>query len=60
MLESILSHIPMILTCLLVLSEAAAAIVQLAFPGNKGVSGVLAGIIKFLQAVGAKKSSPSE
>ncbi len=44
----------LILTCALLLSEALAALVQLAFPQNKGISGVLAALIKFLQIIGAK------
>lgn len=50
-MESLLSHLPMILGIALALSECAAAIVQLAFPDNKGVSGVIAGVIKFLQGL---------
>jgi hypothetical protein len=45
----------LVLTSLLLLSEAAAALVQLIFPQNKGVSGVLAALIKFLQVIGAKE-----
>lgn len=34
----------------LALSECAAVICQLAFPGNQGIGGFLAGLIKILQA----------
>lgn len=50
----LIQHKDMILTCVLVLSEAAAAIAQIAFPDNKGISGIMSGLIKFFQALGAK------
>lgn len=50
----ILNNLPMILTVLLVVSEALASICQLAFPDNKGIGGILAGAIKVLQTMGAK------
>lgn len=39
---------------LLIASEAAAAISQLVAPGNTGVSGFFAGVIKLLQGAGVK------
>lgn len=54
-MQWIIDHFALILSAILVLSESAAAIVQLLFPDNKGVSGVIAGIIKFLQGIGAKE-----
>lgn len=49
------ANIGMILSVLLILSEAMAAVCQMAFPNNKGVSGVVASIIKILQGLGAKE-----
>lgn len=40
-----------ILSILAVVSESAGAITQLVFPNNKGVSGVLAYIIKVVQSL---------
>ena len=53
-MQWVLNNINIILTCLLVLTEATAAISQLAFPNNQGVHGIIAGMIKVLQALGAK------
>lgn len=55
-MEWLIAHWGMLATCLLIVSEALAGVVQLAFPANKGLSGILAGVIKFLQAVGPKKA----
>jgi hypothetical protein len=52
----ILDKLPMILGVALLVSECAAAVVQLLFPDNKGFSGFLAGLIKVLQ--GLKGSPP--
>lgn len=43
-----------LMTCCLILSEAAAAIVQLAYPNNQGITGVIAGLIKLFQSLGGK------
>jgi len=43
-----------ILSILLLISELSAAIVQLLYPSNVGVSGILAAAIKILQILGAK------
>jgi hypothetical protein len=48
------SNMTLILGVLLVISEAIAALCQLLFPNNKGISGFIAGVIKFLQGLGAK------
>lgn len=48
-----------VLTVLLVVSEAAAAITQLLAPDNKGVSGVLATIVKILQKLTGKDQTPA-
>jgi hypothetical protein len=48
------ANLPVLLTVLLVLSEAVAAVSQLLWPANKGLSGIVAGIIKLLQTFGAK------
>lgn len=50
----LMDHLSVLMTCLLVVSEALAAVFQILFPDNKGVSGFLAGLIKLLQALGAK------
>lgn len=49
------ANITSVLTIALVVSETAAAITQVLAPSNKGVTGVFAGIIKFLQSLGAKE-----
>lgn len=41
----------LILGIVLALSECAAAVVQLIAPDNKGVSGIIAGIIKAVQSL---------
>lgn len=51
----IIDHMSLLLTVLLSVSETLAAIVQLVFPKNKGASGILAGVIKVLQGLGAKR-----
>lgn len=60
MIATLLAHLPLLLSALLLVSECAAAVVQLLFPDNKGVSGVIAGIIKALQALGAKDPAPPQ
>lgn len=55
-IQWLIDHMSLLLTVLLSVSEAVAAIVQLVFPKNKGVSGILAGVIKVLQGLGAKKN----
>ncbi len=49
------NHHDVMLALLLVASEGLALGVQLLFPDNKGVGGVLAGLVKALKALGAKK-----
>lgn len=39
----------MIMTILLAVSEISAAIVQYIYPKNKGISGIIAAIVKVLQ-----------
>lgn len=58
-MEFFMAHLPMILGIALALSECAAAIVQLAFPDNKGVAGVIAGIIKLIQGIKGPTLPPS-
>lgn len=57
-MQWLIDNFTLIASLLLVLSEAAAAIVQMLFPSNKGVSGVIAAIIKVLQQAGAKNPGP--
>ena len=45
-------------TVLLIVSEAAAAITQLLFPENKGLSGAIATIVKILQKLLGKSDAP--
>jgi hypothetical protein len=52
------NNFSLFLGILLAMSEAFAAICQLAFPDNKGISGVVAAIIKILQSLGAKNQNP--
>lgn len=54
MMVWLMGHMSLLMSCALLLSESVAAVVQLLFPENKGVSGMLAGVIKFLQSLGAK------
>lgn len=53
-MQWLIDHLGVFMTGLLVISEALAAVFQILFPENKGVSGFLAGLIKLLQALGAK------
>lgn len=48
-MQWLVDHMTLLLGILLAVSEAAAAITQLIWPDNKGLAGVMAGIIKFLQ-----------
>ncbi len=50
-MEWLTAHWTLILGILLIVSETIASVVQLAFPDNKGISGIMAGIIKFLQSL---------
>lgn len=59
MLGWIVSNWGQALGVLLLLSEGAAAGAQLMFPTNKGVSGILQTVIKFLQTLGAKDPGSS-
>jgi xanthine/uracil/vitamin C permease (AzgA family) len=53
-MQWILDNLTPILGTLLGISETTAAIVQIVAPQNKGVSGLVAGVIKLLQLLGAK------
>lgn len=48
------ANYPALLGVILLVTEVAAAICQLAFPTNKGLSGIMQGIIKAVQSLGAK------
>jgi hypothetical protein len=48
----LVGHSSVLISALLIFSEAAASVCQLLFPDNKGVSGVIAYIIKVLQSLG--------
>lgn len=48
-MEWLTANMDGLLVILIAVSELSAAIAQMAFPSNKGVTGVIAGIIKFLQ-----------
>lgn len=49
-----LDNLHILLGMLLAVSELSAAAVQLTAPDNKGVSGILAFVIKLLQKLGAQ------
>lgn len=49
-MDWLISNFHVILATLLSISEGLAAAVQIFCPENKGVSGILAGIIKLLQS----------
>jgi hypothetical protein len=53
-MQWILNNLTPLLAMLLGISETTAAIMQIVAPQNKGVSGLVAGIIKLLQLLGAK------
>lgn len=59
MLQWLINNLNMLITALLAVSEATAAVCQLLFPQNKGISGFLASIIKLLQAI-SKDKNPVE
>ena len=57
MLATLSANFPMIVMVLLIASEAAAAITQLLFPQNKGLTGALATVVKILQKLSGKSDS---
>lgn len=56
-MEWILTHLSSVLGILLLMSEIMAAITQMFFPENKGITGFLASMIKLLQELGAEPPS---
>lgn len=58
-MQWILNNYQVVLTVLLVVSEAAAAVCQVAFPKNQGASGIIAAMIKALQSLGVKDPTPA-
>lgn len=55
-MDFIVSHMAVIVSFLLIVSEALSAVMQLLFPTNKGFSGILSGIIKMLQSIKASEA----
>lgn len=56
----VMNHQAAMLALLLVVSEGLSLAAQLLFPDNKGISGVLSGLVKALKALGAKKPELKE
>lgn len=48
-MEWLIGNLQFIVGALLLISEGAAALSQLLFPGNSGFNGFLAAVVKFLQ-----------
>lgn len=53
-MDWILSNLSILLALLFGVSELAAALAQLIYPENQGLSGFLATLVKILQKLGAK------
>lgn len=53
-MQWMVANFHMVLSVLFVITEAAAAVAQIAFPTNQGITGFLAAVIKVLQSFGVK------